>query len=66
MDHHHHRKLTPPLLDATEKTTWFGCGEHIPSVLGSVPEEQLCSCSPKVEKEGKEYPPKGPKPTALA
>jgi hypothetical protein len=40
------------------KTSWFGCGNHIPGVLDSVPADQLCTCEPKVEVEGKKYPPK--------
>ncbi|KAI6880539.1 hypothetical protein KC360_g6953 [Hortaea werneckii] len=42
------------------KATWWGCGEHIPKVLDSVPEADRCSCEPKIEKEGKQYPPAGP------
>jgi hypothetical protein len=28
-------------------------------VMDSIPATDWCSCAPKVEKEGKEYPPKG-------
>lgn len=42
----------------TEKATWWGCGKHIPSVLDSVPKDELCTCQPTVEVEGKTYPPK--------
>ncbi|KAK2623927.1 hypothetical protein QTJ16_006561 [Diplocarpon rosae] len=45
-----------------QKTTWFGCGLHIPSVLDGVAEEERCSCEPKVERDGKQYPPKGVSP----
>jgi hypothetical protein len=48
-----------PLTPLTEKTTWWGCGAHIPAVLDSVPESERCTCTPKVERDGKEYPPKG-------
>jgi hypothetical protein len=41
----------------TEKKTWVGCGYHIPSVLDRVPEEQWCTCEPRVERDGKSYPP---------
>ncbi|KAJ5142940.1 uncharacterized protein N7515_001727 [Penicillium bovifimosum] len=41
-----------------KKSTWFGCGLHIPSVMDTIPEGEWCSCTPQVEKEGKKYPPK--------
>ncbi|TKA74549.1 hypothetical protein B0A55_04440 [Friedmanniomyces simplex] len=47
-----------------KKATWWGCGNHVPSVLDQVPEGDRCACEPKVEKEGKMYPPKGPQPEA--
>jgi len=40
------------------KLTWFGCGQHVPSVMDAIPTEGRCTCEPKVEKDGKEYPPK--------
>ncbi|KAI0136303.1 hypothetical protein BJ170DRAFT_6267 [Xylariales sp. AK1849] len=40
------------------KATWFGCGAHIPSVLDNISTDQWCTCEPKVEKDGKKYPPK--------
>lgn len=43
---------------ATDKATWWGCGNHIPSVMDSIPESEWCTCEPKVEKDGKQYPPK--------
>ncbi|OHE92771.1 cytochrome P450 [Colletotrichum orchidophilum] len=49
-------KLTKILI---AKATWRGCGKHIPSALGSVPEDQWCICTPKVTVNGKEYPPAG-------
>ncbi|KAL5042075.1 hypothetical protein BDW71DRAFT_211533 [Aspergillus fruticulosus] len=42
-----------------QKTTWWGCGNHIPAVLDAVPESERCTCEPKVERDGKQYPPKG-------
>nr|POE93540.1 hypothetical protein CFP56_19552 [Quercus suber] len=44
------------------KATWFGCGMHVPTVMDSIAASERCSCSPKVEREGKEYPPMGPAP----
>ncbi|KAK4137091.1 hypothetical protein BT67DRAFT_374337 [Trichocladium antarcticum] len=41
------------------KATWTGCGGHIPSVLDNIPKEQWCTCEPKVEKGGQQYPPMG-------
>ncbi|GAB7360842.1 hypothetical protein MBLNU230_g0828t1 [Neophaeotheca triangularis] len=42
-----------------QKTTWFGCGAHVPQVLDAVPEPERCDCEPRVEKSGKQYPPMG-------
>ncbi|KAL2156199.1 hypothetical protein VTH82DRAFT_944 [Thermothelomyces myriococcoides] len=39
------------------KQTWRGCGEHVASVLANVPETKWCTCEPKIEKDGKLYPP---------
>ncbi|KAI0009110.1 peptidase [Xylariaceae sp. FL0662B] len=46
------------LTPSKGKTTWFGCGNHIPAVLDNIPTEEWCTCEPKVEVNGKEYPPK--------
>ncbi|OWP03218.1 hypothetical protein B2J93_7087 [Marssonina coronariae] len=51
-----------PDTGGIDKATWFGCGLHIPSVLDGIPEEERCSCGPKVERDGKQYPPKGASP----
>ncbi|KAI9930585.1 hypothetical protein ASPWEDRAFT_108623 [Aspergillus wentii DTO 134E9] len=40
------------------KITWWGCGHHIAVVLDDIPEEEWCACEPKVNFEGKQYPPK--------
>ncbi|KAF5876311.1 uncharacterized protein Bfra_002715 [Botrytis fragariae] len=55
----------PPLIlhhtnigGAAEKETWFGCGQHLPSVFSSIPADQECTCIPKFEKDGVQYPPK--------
>ncbi|KAM7205046.1 hypothetical protein V8F33_001287 [Rhypophila sp. PSN 637] len=39
------------------KKSWRGCGSHLPSVFASIPEDQRCTCEPKVEVDGKKYPP---------
>ncbi|CAF9934967.1 hypothetical protein IMSHALPRED_010053 [Imshaugia aleurites] len=42
--------------------TWFGGdAADIPDVLDIYPKEEWCSCGPKIEVAGKEYPPQGPK-----
>jgi len=51
----------PGSLTSVGKKSWWGCGNHIPSVLDSVAEAERCTCEPKVEKEGKTYPPKAEK-----
>ncbi|KAI1339612.1 hypothetical protein F5Y15DRAFT_383224 [Xylariaceae sp. FL0016] len=40
------------------KTTWWGCGQHIPGVLDQISSDEWCTCEPKVEFNGKKYPPK--------
>ncbi|KAF2244628.1 hypothetical protein BU26DRAFT_463277 [Trematosphaeria pertusa] len=45
------------------KTTWWGCGNHVPGVMDKVPQGEWCTCEPKVEKGGHQYPPSG-SPTA--
>ena len=39
------------------KVSWIGCGLHVPRVMDIIPENERCTCTPKVEKEGKMYPP---------
>lgn len=39
------------------KKAWLGCGRHIPTALAGVPEADWCTCEPKVEVDGKKYPP---------
>ena len=39
------------------KQAWRGCGSHLPSVFANVPEDKWCTCEPKVEVNGKSYPP---------
>ncbi|KAH7026524.1 uncharacterized protein B0I36DRAFT_330813 [Microdochium trichocladiopsis] len=48
------------------KTSWFGCGAHIPGVLDAIPNDQWCTCTPKVEVGAKEYPPKAGTGTATS
>lgn len=36
-----------------KKTSWIGCGSHVPSVMDKVPKDQWCTC-----KGGDTYPPK--------
>lgn len=38
------------------KKSWRGCGNHIPAALAGVPEDQWCSCEPRVMIDGKSYP----------
>ncbi|KAI0024973.1 hypothetical protein F4780DRAFT_487345 [Xylariomycetidae sp. FL0641] len=39
------------------KKSWRGCGSHIPAALAGIPEEQWCTCTPRVTVDGKAYPP---------
>ena len=43
-------------LAVTAKKSWRGCGKHIPSALAGVPEDDWCTCEPRVEADGKSYP----------
>ncbi|KAF2770447.1 hypothetical protein EJ03DRAFT_310784 [Teratosphaeria nubilosa] len=47
-----------------QKTTWRGCGSHIPSVMDNIPQNEQCTCEPKVERDGKKYPPAGSTPAS--
>ncbi|ODV91964.1 hypothetical protein CANCADRAFT_30245 [Tortispora caseinolytica NRRL Y-17796] len=38
--------------------TWYGCGQHIPSVMDNIDPKEWCSC----DKGGSKYPPKGEPP----
>lgn len=46
----------------SDKSTWWGCGSHIPMVMDTIPEDERCICEPKVERDGKAYPPKAKNP----
>jgi len=63
-DRAHRSRRHADHIGCVEKATWWGCGNHVPSVLDQIPEGDRCACEPKVEKEGKMYPPKGPQPEA--
>lgn len=47
----------PRRAPVTAKKSWRGCGKHIPNALSGVPEDEWCTCEPKVEVDGKPYPP---------
>ncbi|KAN0104142.1 hypothetical protein V8E51_009887 [Hyaloscypha variabilis] len=51
-----------PGYAAMQKATWSGCGAHVPGVMDSIPSSQRCTCEPKIERDGKKYPPQGPNP----
>lgn len=36
----------------------MGCGSHIPQVMDAIPDNDWCTCTPKTNVNGKEYPPK--------
>jgi len=40
------------------KKSWWGCGKHIPTIMDVIPEQDRCTCEPKVEVNGNKYPPK--------
>ncbi|KAF2134513.1 hypothetical protein P153DRAFT_391849 [Dothidotthia symphoricarpi CBS 119687] len=52
-------KLHSSSNDLLDKTTWWGCGKHVPGVMQNIPSEQWCTCAPRVEREGNAYPPMG-------
>lgn len=43
--------------DCPGKKSWRGCGQHIPQALNGVPESDWCTCEPRVNVNGKDYPP---------
>jgi hypothetical protein len=38
-----------------QMATWWGCGQHIPSVMDKIPESDRCTCGPKREVEVCEF-----------
>ncbi|KAB5570281.1 hypothetical protein GE09DRAFT_1217717 [Coniochaeta sp. 2T2.1] len=42
---------------ACGKKSWRGCGQHIPQALSGVPESDWCTCEPRINVNGKDYPP---------
>ncbi|KAL2644267.1 hypothetical protein R1flu_011854 [Riccia fluitans] len=36
----------PVKCSTCSKTTWAGCGRHVPSVYANVPAGQACTCKP--------------------
>jgi hypothetical protein len=44
----------------TAKSSWRGCGNHIPSAMQGVPQDQWCTCEARVTVDGKEYPAAAP------
>ena len=62
--HAHDKRLTGTMLAfaIVDKATWWGCGNHVPTIMDSVPEEDRCACEPQVEREGKMYPPMAKQP----
>lgn len=45
-------------LNSPEKSTWRGCGLHIPTVMNAVSKDQWCTCVPKTTVGDDEFPPK--------
>eukprot|EP00658_Telonema_sp_P-2_P040474 TRINITY_DN28942_c0_g1_i1.p1 TRINITY_DN28942_c0_g1~~TRINITY_DN28942_c0_g1_i1.p1 ORF type:complete len:107 (+),score=29.67 TRINITY_DN28942_c0_g1_i1:63-383(+) len=43
--HTHHKMCYAVKCENCNKTTWAGCGQHIPSVKATVPANQWCECS---------------------
>ncbi|KAH6978528.1 hypothetical protein EDB82DRAFT_505147 [Fusarium venenatum] len=57
-----HYALLSVLIISLDKTSWWGCGSHIPSVMDTVPDADRCACEPKVEVGGVSYPPMAASP----
>ena len=43
--------------DRAEKSTWYGCGDHIRRVLDPIPVPSRCTCQPTRAIDGNLYPP---------
>lgn len=39
------------------KRSWWGCGNHVAMVMDAQDESTWCTCTPRVERDGREYPP---------
>ena len=55
--------MIPPAAQNSAKMedTNFETSFSIPTVMDPYPVTDWCQCTPKVDVDGKEYPPKGPK-----
>lgn len=42
----------PRTCSTCSKTTWGGCGQHIDSVMDSVPTAQRCTCDGAADRPG--------------
>lgn len=50
------------LTNQPDKTSWWGCGAHVQMVLDNIPAEEHCTCEPKFDVGGKQYPPMAKSP----
>lgn len=49
----------PATCENCHKSTWIGCGLHIPSAMDPVAKDQWCTCQhPADSTTSKDYPPK--------
>ena len=49
----------PATCDNCKKTSWVGCGLHIPAAMDPVPKDERCTCAhPADSATSKDYPPK--------
>jgi len=50
---------------AAAGNSWWGCGKHVTTVLEATPSSKWCTCDPRIERGGKQYPPMAKQPGAI-
>ncbi|GMM44599.1 hypothetical protein DAPK24_011740 [Pichia kluyveri] len=49
----------PAVCPSCNKSTWIGCGLHIPVAMSGVPTDEYCTCGhPDDSTTSRDYPPK--------
>ncbi|GMM34305.1 hypothetical protein DASC09_016300 [Saccharomycopsis crataegensis] len=52
-----YKMCMPATCNTCDKTTWKGCGLHVPYAMDSIPKSQWCTCK-SADGSLSEYPPK--------
>ncbi|KAL2107492.1 hypothetical protein VUR80DRAFT_5144 [Thermomyces stellatus] len=47
----------PATCKTCGKKSWWGCGNHVAAVMSAQDESTWCTCTPRVERDGRHFPP---------